>query len=202
MAPVSNDTRFAKPDRGGRDVPVPVPARNVRQNCRVGANRRSARRIEHAAAYITQREAEAIIPLRDRRSYVWHIAVGGIADKPRTDLVVALAVFAARRPAVPGRARCICAPSCDRVPAGGQSPRLTALADANPVSSRAPPVGSPPRPSRRSGEIIGSSAISTPLEFPERGPGGPASHLGKIQTALLGRITPPVTQMRHPVRCH
>jgi len=32
-----------------------------------------------------------------------------------------------------------------------------------------------------------------PPEFPERGPGGPASHLGKIQTALLGRITPSVT---------
>src|SRR5215468_5841052 len=38
----------------------------------------------------------------------------------------------------------ICAPSCGHVPAGGQSPRPTALVDANLVSSRVPPVGSPP----------------------------------------------------------
>src|SRR5215467_10713892 len=51
------------------------------------------------------------------------------------------------------------------------------------------------RPSRRSGGIIRSSAIGAPSEFPERCRGGPALHLGKIQTALLGRITPPVTVM-------
>ena len=39
-----------KTHRGGRDIPVPVAARNVHKNSRVGANR-SARRIEHAAGY-------------------------------------------------------------------------------------------------------------------------------------------------------
>jgi hypothetical protein len=39
------------------------------------------------------------------------------------------------------------------------------------------------------GGIIRSSAISAPPELPEHGTGGPVSPLGKIQTALLGRIT-------------
>jgi hypothetical protein len=92
----------------------------------------------------------------------------------------------------PGRPGRFLAPSCGRVLADGQSPRTTALA-MQIQYHQALPLGSPPRLSRRSREIIGSSAIDAPPKFPKRGPGGPTSRLEKIQTALLGRITPPVT---------
>jgi hypothetical protein len=38
-----------------------------------------------------------------------------------------------------------------------------------------------------------SSEIGAPPDLPGRAPGGPASHLGKFQTALLRRITPALT---------
>ena len=71
---------------------------------------------------------------------------------------------------------------CRRYDANGP----TALGDANPKSLRAPPVGSPRRPSRRSGGIIRSSAIGAPPNLRGRAREGRATHLENFQTALLG----------------
>ena len=59
MAPVSNDTRFAKPDRGGRDVPAPVPARNVQQIAELERTGEALAALNTRP--LTQREAEAIM---------------------------------------------------------------------------------------------------------------------------------------------
>jgi hypothetical protein len=107
-------------------------------------------------------------------------------DRVRTARAVDSAACAARRPVVPGRVRCICAPSCGPVRAAGRSSRRSAPLDADPGSSQAPQGRSPRRPSANRER---SSAIGAPPDLPGRAPGGPASHLGKIQTALLGKIT-------------
>ena len=65
------------------------------------------------------------------------------------------AADAGHRPAAPGRARCICAPSCGRARPGGRSPRRSRPADAVPGSSRSPQVRPMTRPSAWKGTIIG-----------------------------------------------
>jgi RHS repeat-associated protein len=45
----------------------------------------------------------------------------------------------------------------------------------------------------------GSSAIGAPPDLPGHAPGGPASHLGNFQTALLGRIAPALTGIDEPI---
>ena len=80
------------------------------------------------------------------------------ADSRRMAPAARSAAGAAHRPAVPGRARCIFAPSCDRVPSGARSPRRSALAGADQDHDKLPkldhrlplpPIGRDHRTARR-----------------------------------------------------
>ena len=80
--------------------------------------------------------------------------------------------------------------SVQRVRSRGLSGKQIGMASSAADDPQKTPKGSPPRPTANR---EGSSVIGAPPDLPERAPGGRASHLGKIQTAQLTRITPALT---------